>query len=183
MKEILVIVSSAQVNGSSDQLANEWIKGAKAAGHHCVKIALGEQEIQGCRGCGYCQSHDHRCIIDDAMQQYYPLFEKADTIVFASPLYFWTISARMKAFIERLYAISVKDGYPQKDTILLMSGGDDNFWTFEQPIAYYRFVTKALGWNDRGTLCAGGCGVIDHVHTIDSKYLDAAFQMGKDFDN
>ena len=104
MKETLVIVKSAHVK----KRAKSWINRAKEAGHHCVKIALGEQDIQGCRGCVYCQSHDHHCILHDAMQQYCPLFEKADTIVFASPLYFWTITARMKAFIERLYAKSQK---------------------------------------------------------------------------
>ena len=63
----------------------------------------------------------------------------ADLIVFASPLLFWTISSRLKAFIERFYCIAEEDKnpplgryekYPVKDAALLMTSADDLFWTY-----------------------------------------------------
>lgn len=105
-------------------------------------------------------------------------FAKCDTVVLASPLYFWTISAKTKAFIERLYAISENDTFPHKDSLLLMTAGDDEFWTFEQPISYYRFVTKAIRWTDIGISLAPGCNGDPGKRYIDDKYLRKAYKMG-----
>lgn len=69
--------------------------------------------------------------------------------MFASPLYFWTVSSRVKAFIERFYCIAEEDPnpplgryekYPVKDCALLMTSADDFFWTFEQAVSYYQYT-------------------------------------------
>ena len=97
----------------------------------------------------------------------------------ASPLYFWTITAKLKSFIDRLYAISVDDKYPQKDSVLLMTAGDDNDTTFEQPIRYFRLLNQALGWNEVGLYCAGGCiGCEKLARQIDKVHLENAYKMG-----
>lgn len=176
MKKIAVLVGSARKHGNTDQIADAFIQGATEEGNICTKVYLGEKNIQGCRGCNYCQNNNHQCIIQDAMQEYYPLFLEADVVVFTSPLYFWTISSWIKTFIDRLYAISVDDQYPRKETVLLMSAGDDHFWTFEQAISYYRFLTKALGWKNLGMVCAGGCEIHNNVN---KQYLTEAYQIGK----
>lgn len=98
------------------------------------------------------QKNGNICVQKDDMQELYQLFEQCDTLVFASPLYLWTITARLKAFIERIYALSTNDEFPEKDTYLLMTAGDDKFWTFEQSVSYYRFLTKALGWMIKGCI-------------------------------
>lgn len=112
------------------------------------------------------------------MHDIYPLFTECDTVVLASPLYFWNITAKIKAFIERLYAIAVRDAYPHKDSILLMTAGDDNFWTFEQPISYYSFVTKAIGWKNIGMCLAGGCKSDLKNKIIDERFLNQAYELG-----
>ena len=74
-----------------------------------------------------------------------PKIMAADLLVFASPLYFWTISSRIKAFIERFYCIAEEDKnpplgryerYPEKDCALLMTAADNFFWTFEQAVPF-----------------------------------------------
>ena len=178
MKSILVVIGSAIEDGNTYKLADAFIKGLQEGGHNVKKVFLGNKEINGCRGCDACQNNNI-CVIRDDMQDIYPMFEKCDTVVLASPLYFWTISARTKAFIERLYATSVNDEFPHKDTILLMTAGDDNFWTFEQPISHYRFLTKAIGWTDKGICVAGGCESKQGKRYIDNANLDKAYEMGK----
>lgn len=179
MRNILVIVGSGISGGNTDRLADAYIKGAEEAGHRVTKVFLGDKELAGCRGCGACQKNGNRCVIKDAMQDIYPLLEQCDTVVLASPLYFWSISARAKAFIDRLYAISKEDKYPHKNSVLLMTAGDDQFWTFEQPVSYYRFVTQAIGWTDLGMYLAGGCNGEPGKRHIDEKHLDGAYQLGK----
>lgn len=153
------------------------MNGAIKAGHDVEKVVLNDN-LQGCKGCGACQLNGHKCIIQDSMQDLYKKFDEADTIVFASPLYFWSISSRMKCFIDRLYAISTDDKYPYKETILLMSSGDNKFYTFHQALSFYSFYTNALGWKNLGVVLAGGCKGSAHQRFIDEKYLNEAYQLG-----
>lgn len=178
-KNVLVIMSAGTRLGNTDQLTDAYIKGLVERGHSVTKVYLGSMRIEGCRGCGACQRHDHRCVIQDGMQDIYPLFAECDTVVMASPLYFWTITSRLKAFIERLYAISIDDKYPPKDMVLLMTSGDDGDTTFEQPLRYFQIISNVFGGNDKGVYFAGGCtGCEKLAREIDRKHLDNAYKMG-----
>mgnify|MGYP002601869171 CR=1 FL=1 len=179
MKKIFVIMSAGTKRGNTDRLTDAYIKGLVERGHSVTKVYLGSMRIEGCRGCGVCQRLAHQCAVRDGMQDIYPLFAECDTVVMASPLYFWTITAKLKSFIDRLYAISVDDKYPQKDSVLLMTAGDDNDTTFEQPIRYFRLLNQALGWNEVGLYCAGGCtGCEKLAWQIDKVHLENAYKMG-----
>ena len=119
-----------------------------------------------------------------------PKIKDADLIVFASPLYFWTISARLKAFVERFYCIAQEDEnppfgryekYPVKDSALLMTAADALFWTFEQAESYYKFaIVNYIGFHDKGMLLAGGCGDTNGMPQIGkTTYLQQAYEFGK----
>ena len=147
MRNILVVVGSARKRGNTDRLADAFIEGAREAGHTVHKVFLGETQVNGCLGCNACR-YGKPCVQRDGMEEIYPLFQECDTIVLASPLYYWAISARLKAFLERLYAVSQPDPnpplgryekYPHKDCVLMMTAADDFFWTFEQAVSYFRF--------------------------------------------
>lgn len=178
MRNILVIVGSGTKKGNTSQLADAFCEGATKAGHKVHKVFLGDKTLSGCQGCEACRVKQGTCVIKDDMQEIYPLFNQCDTVVLASPLYFWTITAKIKAFIERLYAISENDTFPPKETVLLMTAGDDDFWTFEQPISYYSFVTKAIGWKNIGMCLAGGCKSDPKNKFIDEKFLQRAYALG-----
>ena len=119
-----------------------------------------------------------------------PKIKEADLIVFASPLLFWTISSKIKAFIERFYCIAEEDPnplfgryekYPVKDAALLMTSADDLFWTYEQAVSYYKFtIINYIGFHDKGMLLAGGCGDTNGKPQIDkTNHLNEAYQFGK----
>ena len=118
-----------------------------------------------------------------------PKIKEADLLVFASPLLFWTISSKLKAFIERFYCLAQEDAhppygryekYPVKDAALLMTSADDLFWTYEQAIAYYRFtIINYIGFQDKGMLLAGGCGDTNGLPQIaNTNYLQKAYEFG-----
>lgn len=178
-KNVLVLMSAGTKLGNTDRLTNAYIKGLVERGHSVTKVYLGSMRIEGCRGCGVCQRLAHKCAVNDGMQDIYPLFAQCDTIVMASPLYFWTITARLKAFIERLYAISVEDKYPSKEMVLLMTAGDDKESTFEHPLRYFRQITEVFGGNEKGVLLAGGCtGCEKLTRKINKEHLEKAYKMG-----
>ena len=114
-----------------------------------------------------------------------------DRGIFASPLYFWTISSKIKAFIERFYCIAEEDPnppfgryekYPVKDCVLLMTSADDFFWTFEQAVSYYKFtLVNYMGFQDKGMLLAGGCGDTNGKPQIEkTEHLKEAYEFGKE---
>ncbi len=190
MKKILIIQGGGRPNGNTAQLVKAFAEGAADAGHSVEIISLIKNEVKGCLGCNACR-YGKPCVQKDSFNEIVPKINNADLLVFASPLYFWTISSRIKAFIERFYCIAEKDNdpplgryekYPEKDCALLMTAADDFFWTFEQAVSYYRFtLVNYIGFHDRGMLLAGGCGDTNGKPQIDkTEHLTAAYRFGKE---
>ena len=178
-RNVLVVMSAGTRLGNTDRLTDAYIKGLVEKNYTVTKVYLGSMRLEGCRGCGACQKNGHRCVVQDGMQQIYPLFAACDTLVMASPLYFWTITSRLKAFIERLYAISVEDKYPAKSTVLLMTAGDNGENTFSQALGYFHIISGVLGGKEARTYLAGGCtGCEKTARQIDPVHLENARKMG-----
>ena len=189
MKNILVIQGGGRANGNTSQLVDAFIRGAKEAGHSVVKISLNKTEVKGCIGCNACR-YGKPCVQKDGFNELVPKIKSADLIVFASPLLFWTLSSKIKAFIERFYCIAEEDSnpplgryerYPIKDAALLMTSADNFFWIYEQAVSYYKFaIINYIGFNDKGMLLAGGCGDTNGKPQIDkTNHLIEAYDFGK----
>ncbi len=190
MKKILIIQGGGRPNGNTERLVKAFAEGAAEAGHAVETISLIKNEVKGCLGCNACR-YGKPCVQKDSFNEIVSKIKSADLLVFASPLYFWTISSRIKAFIERFYCIAEEDNdpplgryekYPEKDCALLMTAADDFFWTFEQAVSYYKFtLINYIGFHDRGMLLAGGCGDTNGKPQIDkTEHLSAAYKFGKE---
>ena len=132
MKRILVVLGGGRQKGNTRQLADAFIQGAVDAGHEIELVSLNQVEVKGCIGCNACR-YGKPCVQKGGYSELVHKIKAADLIVFASPLLFWTISVKLKAFIERFYCIAEKDEnpllgryekYPVKDTALLMTSAD-----------------------------------------------------------
>ena len=180
MKRILVIQGGGRPKGNTSQLVEHFINGARDAGHSVEKISLLKNEVKGCLGCNACR-YGKPCIQKDSFNDLVPKIKGADLIVFATPLYFWTVSSRIKAFIERFYCIAEEDSnpplgryekYPIKDSALLVTAADNFFWTFEQVTSYYKFaMVNYIGFHDKGMVLAGGCGDTNGKPQIDKRII------------
>ncbi|MEH2952680.1 flavodoxin family protein [Candidatus Merdisoma sp. JLR.KK011] len=189
MKNIVVVMGGGRPKGNTAQLVDAFVKGAEEAGHLVEKVSLLKTEVKGCLGCNACR-YGKQCVQKDGFNELVPKIKGADLVVFASPLYFWTISSKLKAFIERFYCIAEEDAdppygryerYPVKDSALLMTSADEFFWTFEQAVSYYQFaVVNYIGFHDRGMVLAGGCGDTNGKPQIDKTgHLREAYEFGK----
>lgn len=190
-KNILVVRGGGRPRGNTAQLAERFAKGAVESGHNVELISLAKYNVRGCMGCNACR-YGKPCVQKDGFNELVPKIKAADCIVFASPLYFWTISSELKAFIERFYCLAEEDNdpplgryekYPVKDSALLMTSADDFFWTFEQAVSYYNLaLVNYIGFNDKGTLLAGGCGDTNGRPCIEkTPHLQRAYEFGKTF--
>ena len=130
-KKILILSGSPRKNGNSTILAEEIIKGMRSEGAEVEKVFLQDLKIAPCTSCYVCQKPKSKgCSIDDDMQSVYPRLVKADAWVIASPVYWFTMSAQTKLFMDRCYALPAysKDGFSGKRIAIAMSyGGDDPF--------------------------------------------------------
>ena len=182
-KLVLVLKSSPRENGNSNTLAGQVEAGAKEAGATVESLMLHHMDIRPCDACNTCQETGV-CIIKDDMQQVYPLLEKADAIVIAGPVYWFTISAQAKLCIDRWYALLSEDS-PQKnsfhdkqigivltygDTDLYTSGGINAIYTFESMFRY-------LGAEITGMVY----GTADEIGDAEKQLelMESAFQLGK----
>ena len=119
-KNILVLMGSPRKHGNTDRLTDEFIRGAQEAGHQVEKICLKDWKINGCLGCGACQRNGGACVQKDDMSDIYEKWLAADVVVLASPVYFYTWSAQIKAVLDRTFAIEQK---VKDTTFYLISAG------------------------------------------------------------
>lgn len=126
-KQVVVILGSPRKKGNSSTLAAQISRGAKSAGAEVETLFLQGLKISPCRGCDTCQKDDSKgCAIKDDMQEIYPKLIKADAWVIASPVYWFTMSAQTKTFMDRCYALPAyaKNPFSGKRIAIAMSYGD-----------------------------------------------------------
>jgi multimeric flavodoxin WrbA len=126
-KQVLVILGSPRRKGNSSTLAARISRGAKSAGAEVETLFLHGLKISPCRGCNTCQKHNSKgCAVKDDMQEIYPKLIKADAWVIASPVYWFTMSAQTKIFMDRCYALTAyaENPFVGKRIAIAMSYGD-----------------------------------------------------------
>jgi len=147
----------AVLNGSARKentaaMVEAFAEGARSAGHEVEILHVGKMTIGGCLGCEYCHGKgEGKCVQKDDFEKVLPAYQDADMVVFASPLYYFGLSARMQAALERVYCI----GKPTKATkaALFISAGAA---TPDGPIAQYKGYMAYAGIEDAGIFTALG---------------------------
>lgn len=103
---ILVIDSSPHPKGNSVRLCDHFVADL-APCHHVDRFNAATLNIKPCTACNACRKNPNTCVIQDDMAGLYPLVRAADLIVLTSPVYWWGVSAQLKLFIDRIYALDM----------------------------------------------------------------------------
>lgn len=134
-------------------MVSAFAEGAKEAGHEVEVLHVGKMKIAGCLGCEYCHGKgEGTCIQKDDMVKVMPAYKEADMIVYASPIYYFDMTAQLLAAMQRVYAIG-KPARAKKAALLLSSASPN---PFEGSIATYRSATAYMGMEDVGVITASG---------------------------
>ena len=104
-KNVLILMGSPRKKGNTSILCDEFKRGAEEAGNQVEKIDVVGMKINGCLGCNGCQRNGGTCVQKDDMQGIYQKILTADVVVLASPIYYYTWTAQLKAVIDRTYAM------------------------------------------------------------------------------
>ena len=176
MKRVIVISTSLRRGSNSDMMADQFVAGAKAAGHEVEKISLVGKEIQFCKGCLGCQKLG-RCVIDDDVNNIMAKVLQADVICWATPIYYYEMSGQMKTLIDRMNAMYEQD-YQFRDVYLLTTAAEDETETPK------RAEIGLTGWIDcypKSHLAAHlFCGDVNDAREIEGNAkLQEAFELGE----
>lgn len=173
--KILVITGSPRKNGNSNTLAEHFIRGAQESGHEIARFDAAFKEVHPCTGCNHCGMNG-ACIFKDDFEFVRKHILEAGMVVFATPMYYFGISAQLKAVIDRFYAINGSIHVPKKAALLLTYADNDK--REEKVITdHYEVLLDYLGWKDAGRVIAPGVWPIGAVnHT---QFPEMAYQLGK----
>lgn len=146
---ILCVAGSPRRHGNSEQLLDACVAGIERAGGEADRLVVVEEGIAPCLGCNSC-SRTGVCRLNDPMQEVYPRIDAADAIVVASPVYFATVPAVLKAFYDRCqpywartHRLGQERAPKRPGGLLLARGGGDPFG-FDSAIATTRSVFAVL---------------------------------------
>lgn len=175
MKNILIISASPRQGGNSELLCEAFLKGALEAGHKGEIVRLREYDLHPCHGCEACQT-THACVQKDDMA---PLLDKlvaADVVVMATPVYFYSMSAQMKTFIDR--TLPRYTGISGKEFYFIVTAADSNRAALERTVEGFRGFTDCLEKpQEKGVLLAPG--VWKKGDVAGGSAMEQAFAMGR----
>ena len=149
----IAILNGSPRKQNTEAMVNAFAEGAREAGHEVEILHVGKMKIAGCLGCEYCHGKgEGKCIQKDDMEKVMPAYKDCDMVVFASPIYYFDVTAQLSAAIQRVYAI----GKPPKaaKAALLLSSASPN--PFEGAIATYKTMVGFMGLEDAGIITAAG---------------------------
>ena len=175
MKKVLILSGSPRKNGNSDILCDEFARGAIEAGHEVEKIRVAEKKIGYCRGCYACRDTGV-CAIKDDMAEVLQKMIDADVLVLASPVYFYSIDAQLKALIDRTVArwLEVKD----KAFYYIVTAADEGLASADTTLACFRGYAECVeGAKEMGIIY--GMGTYEKGEVKGKSAMTEAYEMGR----
>jgi len=117
--EVLVralgIMGSPRLGSNTDLLLDRALSGAESQGAQTEKLVVDRLSISPCREYYGCLK-DGNCVIRDDMDAVYPKLLEADIVIVASPMFFYGVTAQVKALIDRCQALWARKHVLKLDT-------------------------------------------------------------------
>ena len=182
LKRVLIVTASPRKNSNGTILALKAAEGVRSAGGEADVAPIGNLKIAPCNACDACRATPEAgCVINDDMQPLYQRIKDAQGIVFATPVYWFNVSAQMKLFIDRTYAVHGEGYYAftgkdvgviltYEDEDVFASGGINALRSFQDICAYVRANLVGMVY---GTV--GKAGDVQ----ADDKLLQKAYDLGR----
>lgn len=174
-KRVLILSGSPRKGGNSDLLCDELARGAREAGNEVEKIRVAEKSIGFCRACYACKNTG-KCVIEDDMAEVLQKLIDCDVLVLASPVYFYSVDAQLKAVIDRTVArwTEVKS----KELYYIVTAADGENVSAETTLACFRGYADCVeGAREMGVIY--GMGVYEKGEIKNHPAMLEAYNMGR----
>lgn len=174
--KIVILQGSPNKNGSTAILTKEFSRGAEEAGHEVQRIDVADLDVNPCTGCVAC-GYEGPCVQQDDGQVLRLAILSADMIVFATPLYYYGMSAQLKTVVDRFCAYNSSITRKRMKSALLAVAWNSDDWTFNSLESHYRTLVRYLHFHDQGMVLGKGCG--SPGMTKNTGYPEMAYQLGR----
>ncbi|MGI5873486.1 MAG: flavodoxin family protein [Bacillota bacterium] len=174
--KITILMGSPNRKGSTHLLAESFKRGAEEAGHTCEVIDVCRADLHPCIGCVRC-GYEGPCAQKDDMEAIRGKLLRSDMVVFATPLYYYGMSAQLKALVDRFCAFNSSLNRRHLKSALLAVAWNADDWTFETLTAHYKTLVRYIRFEDEGMVLGYGCGTPEMTER--SGYPEQAYQLGK----
>lgn len=174
--KIIVLQGSPNKNGSTNILVEEFSRGAKESGHTVQILDLTDMNVPPCTGCVAC-GYEGPCVQKDDNQKIKKFVLEADMIVFATPLYYYGMSAQLKTVIDRFCSYNSSITRKHMKSALLSVAWNNDTWTFDALERHYQTLVRYLRFQDQGAILGKGCGSLSM--TKSSHFPNRAYEMGR----
>ena len=172
---ILIISGSPRKGGNTELLAEAFAKGA-AEHHHVEIVSVRDYKVNPCMGCNACfKNNSNTCAQRDDMAMIYEKMNKADMLVIASPVYFYGISAQLKAVIDRFHN-PIRDSFHIKKMALLLVGAASLPELFDAILTEYNLCLRFFNIEDAGKVLVRGVKEKGDINNTDAQ--NEAYTLG-----
>lgn len=127
---VIAFNGSPRRGGNTETLLAAALRGVEDAGGTVEVVVINDLRFRPCQNCGACSKTGRCRITDDDMAKVYPLLDENNLFIAATPIYFATVSAQIKALMDRCQALWSRKyvlNRPHTDTerkgIMLSMGG------------------------------------------------------------
>lgn len=173
--KVLAISASPRRGGNSDVLCSQFLKGASENGNEVKKISLSGLKISPCVACYGCRKSG-KCVKKDDMEQILEEMLRADVIVLATPVYFYSMDAQMKMMIDR--SLPRYQEIQNKEFYYIVTAADPERSAADETIAGLRGYLRCLpGAKEKGIVY--GTGTWDKGDVYRHPSFEEAYAMGK----
>ena len=171
--KVLVLKGSPHVNGTSNTIVKEFIKGASVKGHEVEVIDVAHSNLHPCLGCDKCgMSGD--CIQKDDGNKILEKILDSDCLVFVTPVYNFGVSAQLKTLIDRFYARNGAITRKHLKVIYIAAAWNDDDILMKGLEMHFDILTSYLEMKEVGRVLAKGAG---YPSAVGSEYLKAAYNL------
>lgn len=174
--KIVMLKGSPHRHGSSNMLAAEFARGAEDAGHEIVEFDIPFLDVHPCIGCGKC-GMDGPCVFKDDNLNIRDALLEADMVVFVTPIYYFGLSAQLKAVIDRFYSYTMRLSGKRLKAALITAAWDSNDDVMPYLVSYYEKLCRYMNFSSVGTVLGLGCGTPDV--TAASPCMKEAYELGR----
>lgn len=175
--KIIVLTGSPRKNGTSNYLADEFVKGAQENGHEVYRFDCARADIKHCLGCNACAMGSRPCIHKDDFVELREYLLNSDVIAFVSPIYYFDMTSSIKKVIDRFYSIDplIRE---RKNKSVLISVQHSPVEAVKDIInAHYNGIINWLNIENAGIVNAIGIESVEHLKQ--TPYPNLAYELGK----
>jgi len=181
MKKVVILTGSPRKNGTSNYLAEEFIKGVQQNGYDVYKFDCAKADVKPCLACQACGIGEKPCVHKDDFADLRTHLLEADIIAFVTPIYYFGMTSALKKVIDRFYSID-KLLREKKNKAVLISVQHANVAEVKNAlVSNFSSIINWLNIENAGMINAIGIESLEQLKQ--TEYPKRVYELGKSLDN